>query len=860
MDERKALYLVDVSSLFFRAFYSVRPLTSPQGVPVNAVYGLVTMIMRLLRETKPDGLIFCFDRPEPSFRVAIDGRYKANREAMPEDLEPQIPYIKKVCEGFGVPCLELAGFEADDLIGTIGTKALGEGWRVVIVSGDKDFGQMVQDGVTLYDTMKEVRYDRQGIFDKMGVWPEQVVDYLALVGDASDNVPGVKGIGAKGAAKLLAEHQSLNGIFENIKQLKSESLRSKLQDGRVDAELSRRLVTIRCDVPISLDLQLAQSPSLKSSEIPAGLRPLLAELGFKSLVKDAPGESAAPAPVKSFELSDTGATAPTAVTVEVSGDVDRIPGSAFARWYQRLHPLWVLTSAQGVAFGQHDGPHARTALIDGGLDRVAQILDHPDTKLAGYDIKSFARSIGLSRFQLEWDHQLAAYVLEAGEVPPFESLLQAHANLQLSALPTPAERLSAHQRLRQALEARLQEGNLESLLMDLDFPLVPLLTRMEIRGVAIDKAQLSAQSAALTKGLQGLESEIHRLAGRPFSVASPKQLAQVLFEDLGLPPSRKTKTGHSTDSDVLESLQSLHPICAKVIEYRELAKLKSTYVDALPLLADSSSRLHTTFNAALTTTGRLSSTQPNLQNIPIRTPRGSAVRRAFVAASGQLLVSADYSQIELRILAHLSEDPGLMRAFAEGLDVHAATAAEIFGVPVGTVTSEQRRQAKAVNFGLAYGQGAFGLATALGISRGAASQIISEYFEKFSRVRDFMQSTVESAQARGYVETIFGRRRYIRELASKNAQVQKAGERAAINAPIQGSAADLVKIAMLSIDRILPGELILQVHDELIVEVPSERAEFAQTAMQSAMESAVQLKVPLVVHCKAGASWEEAHS
>jgi DNA polymerase I len=841
----KRLYLVDVSSMFFRAFFAIPRLSNDKGMPTNALYGFLSMTLKLLREVKPDYLAFCFDSKEPSFRYDIYPEYKAHRDEMPEDLVPQVPYVKKLCELLGAPILEIAGVEADDLIGTLTRIGRGLDLEVVIVSGDKDFAQLIESKVSMYDTMKEVRYNPEGVKEKWGVNPEQMIDYLALVGDTSDNIPGVKGIGPKGAQKLLHQYGHLTGIYEHLSEISGKALKANLEQNRELAFLSQRLVTIEQNIPVEMNLeQLRMRPTDRD-----GLRQILLDLGFKTFVRQLTGETAsgeravAQTPVDvARPASSVGAIKERQIAAVELADV--IPENA---------EVWGLLDERGFYLGLNSD----VFLIPAEPERLGRILQPKNLRWQGFDLKAVWHYLKLNQPIGIWDSLLAAYVLRPTEVPEFGKTYGRFLGQPLPDLLSPSELMYSHIELKKALEANLAQKNERSVLDKLDLPLMPILYEMESRGVAIDLPELARQSEDLKRDIRRLEDEIFKLSGGPFNVASPKQLANVLFNKLSLPPVKKTKTGFSTDSDVLEKLMKLHPIAEFLIEYRELTKLKSTYVDALPILVNKrTGRLHTHFNPAGTVTGRMSSENPNLQNIPIRTERGRRVRKAFVADEGQLLLSADYSQIELRILAHVSSDEALIRAFSENLDIHMATAAEIFSVPLDKVSDEQRRRAKAVNFGIAYGQGAFGLSESLGISRSESGDNIDRYFKRFKGVKTYMEEIVERAKKNGFVETLFGRRRDIEELNSRNAAIRKFGERVAVNSPIQGTASDLVKLAMIEVRRSVKAPLLLQVHDELLLEVPIPAVEETMVQVMKAMEGVAQLKVPLRVNVSTGPNWD----
>ncbi len=880
---KKRLYLIDVSSMFFRAFYAIRQLSNPQGMPTNAIYGFMNMTVKLLREIKPDYMAFCFDRPEPSFRKEIDPRYKANRSDMPEDLVPQVPYIRRVSHALGVACFDKLGFEADDIIGTLAWMGRDEGLEVVIVSGDKDFGQLVGPHVTMYDTMKDIRYDEAGVKEKFGVEPRKMRDYLALVGDSSDNIPGVKGIGPKGAQTLLEQFDSLEDIYKNLDQISNKNIRAKLEASRDEAFLSYKLVCIVTDMDLDTKVEDLKLKPIVREE----LRALLEELDFKNLKKtllgdhSSPEASAAAPPMTGKSVSDhlspsespasanpaknqfvrsvrpsTGAAADSSYTpkqfTEAEMDVAKLDN-----WLKLKQETWGFKDERGIYLSQGD----QVTRVSGETEKLGEMLREKNLIMKGYDLKEFAKEVKMPSIDVNWDQMLAAYVVKAGNTGTDRELFQLYNRFVPPDLATPGEMLNAHLELEQHLRRKLKSLASEKVLFDIELPLIDVLLRMENKGIALDKSVLAAQSKTLTAELKTLETEIHGEAGEPFNIASPKQLAHVLFDKLKMPSGKKTKTGYSTDNSVLEKLADEFPLARKIVEYREIAKLKSTYVDSLPLLVnEKTGRLHSTFNQASTATGRLSSVNPNLQNIPIRTQRGNLIRRAFVAEKGNSLISADYSQVELRILAHVADDPGLIAAFNSGVDIHTATAAEVFSVNVKEVTSDMRRKAKAVNFGLAYGQGAFGLAETLGIPRKEATEIITRYFQRFSRVQSYMTDTIEVAKKQGYVETLYGRRRYLDELYSSSSMVKKFGERAAINAPIQGTASDLVKKAMIEVDKANLAPMLLQVHDELIFETDAKDAEKIGREVQKQMCAVNPLKVPLEVNVGTGPNWDDAHS
>lgn len=866
----KKIYLVDVSSMFFRAFFAIRSLTSPTGMPTNAIYGFISMITKLLKDEKPDYLVFCYDLPGPSFRAEIYPEYKAHRDETPKDLIPQIPYIKKIISAFGFPAFEKSGFEADDLIGTIAKFGLKNHCQVVIVSGDKDFSQLIEPGICLLDTMKEQRLDSDGIIAKWGVRPDQFIDYLSLVGDSSDNIPGVDGIGAKGAQKLISDFDSLDGIYAHIDEIKG-SIKEKLIKGKESAYLSQRLVKIAVDIDLGLDLNELKPKGAHQQE----LHSLLRELNFKSLEKQLFGSNGDGLLAQSIELNSD-KSKPIAHAVETedpklitvqneSSLVELSPEDFFTKWKDHKSGLQVW--AWKKEHGFYLAIEGQIYPIKGNREKWVEVLTQLNFAWNGFDLKSFWRDIGiLGSVNAHWDSMLAAYLIKSEAVGDFNETVTEFLLKNPSPLIGPDEDYHLQLELAKKLRQSLFDHHVEEINKTIELPLIPVLLEMEQNGILIDIDLLKRQSTQLGEEIKCIEKKIFEMVGQEFNIASPKQLGHILFEKLNLPTQKKTKTGFSTDNDVLEKLKDLHPAIAEILDFREFSKLKSTYVDALPVLADPKThRIHTHFNQALTATGRLSSTQPNLQNIPIRTPRGAAIRKAFIAPPGKLLLSLDYSQIELRILAHITSDPGLCSAFLNNQDIHAATASEVFGVALTEVTPDMRRTAKAVNFGIAYGQGAFGLAENLGIPRKEAQGIIKRYFEKFSKVKEYMDQTVLEAEAKGYVSTFLGRRRVLREIRSHNAMLKKFAERAAINAPMQGAASDIVKLAMIAINKELKTKkfadvkLLLQVHDELVFECPEDNVHSMKSALIEIMENIVSLKVPLIAFGAYGKNWDEAH-
>lgn len=839
----KKLYLVDVSSMFFRAFYAVRMLSNSKGLPTNAIYGFMSMSIKLLKDIKPDYLVYCYDQPKPSFRKELYPEYKANRSETPEELIPQIPYIKKLTELMGIPGIGKENYEADDVIGSLAQYGVKNKLEVVIVSGDKDFAQLVSDKVTMFDTMKDLHYTEEAVFEKWGVRPSQFLDYLAITGDSSDNIPGVKGIGPKGAQKLLEQFGSLDGIYENINLIKTPSTKKKLEESASMAYLSKKLAEIVKDLDLVsglADLSLKPIDKAKMGEV-------LDELEFHSFKKNLLGEYK--------ETTVDRPLTPTETEMK-EFDVKNFQLIEVDQWLHDGDEILVWKDSRMLFIKKAN----ECRIFEGDLLELGKRLVTKNLKWNGYDIKSVWRELGIEKGMVQSDLLLSAYLLKAGPVKGLEELYQEYLGKKLPEFPQPPDIINAIEHCLIVANERLKEQKMIPILQTVDLPLIEVLASMETKGVKIDVDQLKTESGELEKEILSLEAEIKELAGEDFNVASPKQLSVVLFEKMGLQKGKKTQTGYSTATDVLEKLIAEHPIAQKILDFRELSKLKSTYVDALPQMIDEKTqRVHTVFNQALTTTGRLSSNNPNLQNIPIRTERGKKVREAFVVPKGFKMLSVDYSQIELRVLAHITKDKGLIQAFNSDRDIHAWTASEIFGVPLEDIDANKRRMAKAVNFGIAYGQGVFGLAETLQIERKFAKEIIENYFAKFPGVKTYMDTIVENAKEKGYVETLFGRRRYLPELNSKNGMMRSFAERAAINAPIQGTASDLVKMAMLELYDNYADSMLLQVHDELLFEIPTAEVEEQAEKIKEIMENNVNLEVKLKVNVSWGDNWAEAH-
>ncbi|WP_189374900.1 DNA polymerase I [Vogesella alkaliphila] len=931
----KTLLLIDGSSYLYRAFHAMPDLRSPTGDPTGAIYGMVNMLRRLEKEVQFDYSACIFDAKGKTFRDELYPEYKANRPSMPGDLAAQVPTVHEVVRASGWPLLMVDGVEADDVIGTLARSAEAAGMRVIVSTGDKDMAQLVTPAVTLVNTMTNENLDEAGVQEKFGVPPGLIIDYLTLIGDKVDNVPGVDKCGPKTAVKWLEEYGTLDGVIAhaaNVGGKVGDNLRAALDW----LPRGRELITIKCDVPLQAELPQGMDTLRHGSKDKARLAELFAACGFRTFLREVseaaadtatvtPAATRAPAaqPTSGDLFGDDGAAAPATV-VAVGNDpaivrhYDTILSTGqLDAWLQRLAAAEVVsldtetTSLDqmqarlvgisfSVAAGQaaylplaHRGPDAPQQVdFDATLARLKPWLEDAGKKKLGqnlkYDRHVFANH-GITLRGVVDDTLLASYVIESHLRHNMDDLARRHLNettvsyeeicgkgaKQIGfaevavdvAANYAAEDADITLRLAQHF-APLLSGKLAEVYRDIELPVAEVLFAMERNGVLIDREQLAAQSHQLGSEMLRLEQAAYAQAGQPFNLNSPKQLQEILFGKLGIPTKGVRKTpsgGFSTDEEVLEKLALDHPLPKLILQYRGLAKLKSTYTDKLPALINpQTGRVHTTYAQAVAITGRLASSDPNLQNIPVRTAEGRRVREAFIAAPGHVIVSADYSQIELRIMAHLSGDAGMLAAFASGEDIHKATAAEVFSTPLGEVTTEQRRAAKAINFGLIYGMGEFGLASQLDISRDAAKLYIDSYFRKYPGVAEYMQQTRDAAREQGYVETVFGRRLYLPEIRAAN-QARRAGaERAAINAPMQGTAADLIKLAMIAVQGWLERErlqskLIMQVHDELVLEVAESELVLVREKLPQLMAGVAELKVPLLAEVGVGSSWESAH-
>ncbi len=879
----RKLLLIDGLSLAFRAFYALpTDLSTPNGTITNAVYGFTSMLVKVLADEQPTGIAVVFDAPGRTFRDDLDPAYKANRKETPDIFVPQVPLIHEVIDALRIPKVEVEGVEADDVIATLATRAADAGVDVVIVTGDRDAYQLVRDphlkvlynrrGVSDY-----VLYDEAGILERTGVTPAQYPEYAALRGDPSDNLPGVPGVGEKTAAKLVSTHGTLERIFEQLDSLPPKQ-RQNLDEARDRVFLNRQMSLLRCDVPLDVGPDdLVQGPWDREQ-----VRVLFDQLAFRTLLPrllDAVGESAAEVTGESFDVDVTALREPAAVVTLLHDIADA--GAAYA-----LEAVWdgapVTSSLRALAVAHDD--HA--AHVDGSLladlsvrDAFAALLAPGGPPLVAHRAKELMHGLGIDAHALSDDTAVMAYLLDPAEgkylldqlALRFLSVEVTSPDAEPGTLDFDGQGEIDHAgrravvvlRLAAALRDALQARELVDLYERFELPLVRVLYRMEEHGIKIDREFLEGLRADLSQQCDEYVQRIYAHAGEEFNVNSTPQLRVILFEKLGLVPVKKTKTGPSTDADSLQKMADEHPIVEDLLRYREVEKLRSTYADALPPLIRADGRVHATFKQTDTTTGRISSEAPNLQNVPVRTADGREMRRAFIAEDGWGLLTADYSQIELRVLAHLAEDPGLIDAFERGADVHTTTAATVFHVDEADVDDAQRRFAKVVNYGLAYGMEAYGLGQRLDIPTGEAAAILDAYFAGFPNVKEYMQRTVREARERGYTTTIFGRRRQITELASDNFRIRQMGERMAQNAPVQGSAADIFKLAMIELDFALDAagsdaRMLLTVHDELVLEVPVDARDETEAIVRDVMENVTELRVPLVVDAGFGPNWAAA--
>ncbi|GAB4390325.1 MAG: DNA polymerase I [Thermodesulfovibrionales bacterium] len=877
------LYLIDGNSYVYRAYFAIRGLTDSAGRPTNAIFGFTNMLLKIIRERRPDGVIVSFDTPEPTERHGLFEEYKAHRPEAPDDLVAQFPHIRKIIRAFRIPVYEMPGYEADDILATIAEKASRGGHRVFIVTADKDMYQLIHDSVLVYDPSKDRVLDEGYVMERFGVPPGRVPEFMALVGDAVDNIPGVKGIGDKTARNLLSEFGSLDEILEHPERIARERTRRLIEDNADAARLSRRLAEINRDVPVDVrteDFRLRE-PDWQA------LLALFREYEFTSLMKLVPGGPPSGKDYRAVLDGEEVRALLSSVRGEFAFDTeatgrdpmrDSLVGFSFCKERDRAYYVPLAHSYEGAP------PQAPKA---GALGALRPLLEDESLPKIGhnlkYDILMLRREGLVTRGPL-YDTMIASHLLNplksdhSLESASLEHLSRKKLSFAEVAGKKGFETVEVSRaaeyscddaelafELRGVLFEKLRQEGLEGVYSDIEMPLLYVLSDMEEAGVKIDPGTLGALGKELDSRLEGLRKRIYFLAGGEFNINSPRQLGGVLFEGLGLKPGKKKKTGYSTEVGILEELAREHELPREILSYRTLNKLKTTYVDVLPqLINPATGRIHTSFNQTVTATGRLSSTGPNLQNIPIRGEWAQEIRKAFTAEEGNVMISADYSQIELRVLAHLSGDESLVEAFLAGVDVHTRTASELFGVPREAVTAEMRRVAKTVNFGVIYGITPYGLSEALGISREEAEKYITQYFERHPGIRSHMERTISEVKEEGFTRTLFGRKRPIPEIRSRNRATRLLGERLAVNSPVQGTAADVIKIAMINIWRRLreegmAGRMILQVHDELVVECPASEREAAIEIVREGMQGAAALRVPLKVEMGSGRNWAEAH-
>lgn len=923
------LILIDGSSYLYRAFHAYPGTMSNGEIPTNAIYGVVNMVRAMMRQFASDRIAVIFDAKGKTFRDEMYDQYKANRPPMPDDLRCQIEPLHQIIRAMGLPLLSIEGVEADDVIGTLAHQASQAGMPVLISTGDKDMAQLVDEHITLINTMTNVVMDREGVIEKFGIPPELIIDYLALMGDKVDNIPGVPGVGDKTATALLQGIGGLNELYDNLDKIAelgfrgSKTMAKKLEENRANAQLSYQLATIKRDV----ELVYTPESLLKTTPDRDALMALYGKLAFKSwLTELLEGGSGVVEAVENrgsmperFSLASNTMSESPAIKIDRSQYETILDEPSFYRWMEKLKQAevfafdtetdsldYMVANLVGLSFAVAEGEAAYVPVAHDYLDAPQQLdrdwvlaqlkplLEDAQQAKVGQNLKYDASVLARYRITMRGiahDTMLASYVYNSvGGKHDMDSLalrflqhscisfeqVAGKGKNQLTfnqieldqASPYAAEDADVTLRLHHRLQTLLRaDEKLNTVYREIEVPLVPVLSRMERTGVFIDDQLLGIQSQEIAQRLVELERKAYDIAGQEFNLSSPKQLQTILFEQMKLPVVKKTPSGTpSTNEEVLQELALDYPLPAVILEYRGLAKLKSTYTDKLPkMINPETGRVHTSYHQAVTATGRLSSTDPNLQNIPIRNQEGRRIRQAFIAPSGWKIMAVDYSQIELRIMAHLSDDTALLEAFQQGKDIHAATAAEILGIGIEQVTSEERRRAKAVNFGLIYGMSAFGLAKQLGIPRFEAQHYMDKYFERYPGVMQYMEETRSTAAEQGYVETLFGRRLHLPEIKSRNGMRRKAAERAAINAPMQGTAADIIKKAMLLVDNWIETEgqgrvkLLMQVHDELVFEVEESALSEIESKVQELMESAATLKVPLVADSGHGNNWDEAH-
>ena len=889
MSSRPRLFLIDGSSYIYRAFYAIGHLSNSKGLPTNAIYGFTQMLLKVLKEHQPDHIAIALDSRAPTFRSQVYKEYKANRPAMPENLSLQIPYIKKIIEGYRIATLEAEGFEADDLIGTV-AKAVESKANVVIITGDKDMLQLVSDRVLVYDTLKEKKFGIDEVMGRFGVKPEQVVEVMGLAGDAIDNIPGIPGIGEKTAMTLIKNFKSIDNLLAHVDQVPQAKLREKLVTYEEVAKLSRELATIRTDAPVTVQLEHFVLPSADIQS----LREIFKELEFSKLLKDLPEEK------KAYEEDYRLITEQKEFSTLLE-ELSRVDLFSIDLETNSPYPMWADLVGISLAYAPHQAYYVPVGhqpekapeqlSLSWVLEQLKPILENPTIKKVGQNIKYewiVLKRYGIELQGIQCDTMVASYLLNPtkhnhnlGEIA--RDYLDRTMTDYKEVVGTGGKALTFDQvelerardyscgdadvtlQISHLLLPKIAEGGLQHLYEQVEIPLVTVLAKMEMSGVKIDVDLLRDFSKEVEGQLQQKMECIYQLAGEMFNINSSQQLGKILFEKLRLPVVKKTKTGYSTDVDVLTKLSLQHDLPLEVLSYRNLTKLKSTYIDALPkLIHPKTGRIHTSYNQTVTATGRLSSSDPNLQNIPIRTEEGNRIRQAFIPEEGWRIISVDYSQIELRILAHVSQDEVLVQAFREDEDIHARTASGLFSVPMDKVTPAMRREAKVINFGILYGMSSYGLSQQLGVEPKVAQAYIDEYFRKYTGVKAYIDQSLEEAKERGYVSTLLHRRRYLPDIHSLSTPVRQATERMAINTPLQGTAADIIKLAMIRIqnrieEQALSAKMIMQVHDELVFEILEGEIKKVCPLIQQEMEAVMPLSVPLKVSVYSGKNWAEAH-